>query len=290
MGFSLPWDKDKSRLEPEFEMDPNLLFEQAVEQEVESETEWIWRPLLILTLTLIFFALFATSLKSYFAWIDRPIEFIQVDGATRHLDKVGIQRELSQRVDSTLLSVDLQALQEVLIEDPWINEASIKRSWPPALEIELVEEVPVARWGDRGLLNHQGDIFWPDLKPEYENLPRLIGPSHETLRVMHQFHDLNSLFSRHGLHLESLELESRGAWNLKLDNGLKVIAGREDIMPRLRRFIQVYKTQLVEKIQQIEEIDIRYTHGIAVRWKTDESLAQQDTGLVQANSELKLTL
>lgn len=277
MGISLPWKIQSARLEPQFEVDPELLFEPQepeVEIQVSAESDWIWRPLFLLTLVGIFFALGFTGAKQYVAWLDRPIEQVFVEGATRHIDKALIQQRVQLGLNQTLLSVDLVALQEALVADPWINEASIRRTWPPAIDIALVEEVPVARWGERGLLNHQGDIFWPELKAEYANLPRLIGPSHETVRIMQQFHDLNSLFARFGLHLSGLELESRGAWHLELDNGMKVVAGREDLMPRLRRFIQVYETQLADKVDQIEEVDIRYTNGVAVRWKQTAELAQ----------------
>ena len=127
--------------------------------------------------------------------------------------------------------------------------------------------MPVARWGDKGLLNHQGDIFWPELKPEYRALPRLSGPAHETVRIMQQFHDLNRMFSSEGLRLTGLTLETRGAWTLELDNGIRVIAGREQLVPRLKRFLSIYRQNLAEKAGQIEQIDIRYTNGVAVSWR-----------------------
>lgn len=273
MAISMPWKRQQQeRIEPMIEVDANLLFERnelEVEAEVQQESDWIWRPLFVLTLAGIVLALWFTGMREYVSWIDRQVSFIGVEGATRHIDKAGIERELWSQIDESLLSVDLQALHESLINQPWVNEASVRRSWPPALEVQLSEEVPVARWGDKGLLNHQGDIFWPELDKEYLSLPRLSGPSHETVRIMQQFHDLSQLFSRSQVRLVGLVLEARGAWNIELDNGIHIIAGREDLMPRLRRFLDVYISQLAARADEVEEVDIRYTNGVSVRWKSE---------------------
>lgn len=265
-------DKKRAPIEPTLEVDRKLLFAtppDPVIAEVSDESDWIWRPILLLTLAVIFFTLLISGLRQYVAWLDQPVQRVQVDGNTRHIDKQLVARQLAAGLNQPILELDLSALHERLIADPWVSDVQISRQWPPALRVELVEEVPVARWGDHGLLNPEGDIFWPELKPEYQGLPRLSGPSHETLRIMQQFHELNSLFQPHGLRLKGLELESRGAWNLELDNGLQVIAGREDLMQRLKRFIRVYESQLAARISEVERVDIRYTNGVAVRWKAD---------------------
>jgi cell division protein FtsQ len=84
---------------------------------------------------------------------------------------------------------------------------------------------------------------------------------------MQQFHDLNRMFSNDGLSLIGLTLETRGAWTLELDNGIRIVAGREQLVPRLRRFLNIYRLSLADKAEQIEQIDIRYTNGVAVSWR-----------------------
>lgn len=275
MTISMPWSrKEHERVEPLMEVDANLLFETteieidaALEKGVQEESEWIWRPLFILTLAGIVLALWYTGVREYVGWIDRQIGAVEVQGATRHIDKAAVEQGLWAQINAPLLDLDLQRLHESLVEQPWINEASIKRSWPAAIEVQLTEEVPVARWGGKGLLNHEGDIFWPELKPEYESLPQLNGPSHETVRIMQQYHDLSQLFSRSQMRILGLTLEPRGAWDIELDNGIHIIAGREELMPRLRRFLDVYAAQLADRAAEVAEVDIRYTNGVAVRWK-----------------------
>lgn len=238
-----------------------------VQQSTANGLDRHWRAVVILTLLLVFMGIGSSLLRELWHWLNQPVLEVRMGGATRHLDKVALAQTLAAGLDRPLLQLDLKVLQERLIQDPWVHGASVRRHWPPALEVQLEEEVPVARWGDKGLLNHQGDIFWPELKPEYAALPKLTGPAHETARIMQQYHDLNRMFSAAGLKLTGLVLESRGAWTLELDNGIRVIAGREELVPRLKRFIRIYQQSLAARAGQIEQVDIRYTNGVAVSWR-----------------------
>ncbi|WP_236014029.1 cell division protein FtsQ/DivIB [Marinobacterium alkalitolerans] len=228
-----------------------------------------WNTVVVLTLLVVFLGIGSSMAMEFWRWLNRPVAEVRVAGATRHLDKVAVAERVAAGLNRPLLELDLAGLQRELVEDPWIHSARLRREWPPALEVELEEEVPVARWGDKGLLNHQGDIFWPRLKPEYASLPRLSGPAHETVRIMQQFHDLNRMFSAAGLRLTGLMLETRGAWTLELDNGIRVVAGREQLVPRLKRFLQIYRTRLAADAARIEQVDIRYTNGVAVSWRAE---------------------
>ena len=229
------------------------------------------KPLLLLTVLIVFLAICYMAGRDLMQWLDRPVTQVEITGNTRHLDKQAVAHELAAQIDQPLFGIDLPDLQKKVISIPWIHDASVSRQWPPAIRINVVEEVPVARWGDKGLLNHQGDIFWPELKPEYLALPRLSGPAHETVQIMEQFHDLNRMFANTGIQLQGLTLEPRGAWSLKLSNGIEVIAGREHLVERLRRFLVIYQQDLAAKADQIRQVDIRYTNGVAVQWKEPEN-------------------
>ena len=240
---------------------------RASEQQLQQDRYWY--SIVLLTLLVIFLGIGSSALRDFLSWLNQPVAEIRVAGATRHLDKTVLAHNLAASLDRPLLELDLKRLQEHLVEHPWVHMASVRRQWPPALEVKIEEEVPVARWGDKGLLNHQGDIFWPELKPEYRALPRLSGPAHETVRIMQQFHDLNRMFSIEGLKLTGLTLETRGAWTLELDNGIRIVAGREQLVQRLKRFLSIYRLSLADRAEQIEQVDIRYTNGVAVSWRAE---------------------
>jgi len=59
-----------------------------------------------------------------------------------------------------------------------------------------------------------------------------------------------------------------------LDNGMALMLGRQEKShERLLRFVRSYNRVLAARAEQIEQVDLRYTNGFAVRWKPagDES-------------------
>lgn len=229
--------------------------------------EWV-QPAWTVAALCIFVGILLSLWRNGWEALDRPITEVQLLGETRHLDRQELAETLARELrDSSLLSQDVERLRDRIEEEPWVLRAAVALQWPGRVQVTLQEEVPVARWGEKGLLNQQGDIFWPELKEEYRGLPLLRGPARDTARLMAEFHQLNQLMKRAGLNIEALQLEARGAWTLMLDNGIRVIVGRQDEEERLARFLKVYQAQLAEKAADIEQVDIRYSNGIAVRWR-----------------------
>jgi cell division protein FtsQ len=257
---------DQSSLPPQAASDGSVL-EQASELAPERETEKYWRPLLILTALLIFCSLLFSSYMKVMTWLDKPIVQIRVLGDTKYLNKRQLAEKLAAGINAPLLNVDISSLREAVLDEPWVHGAKIKRDWPPAVEVVIDEQIPVARWGKKGLLNHQGDIFWPNTADKYLSLPVLNGPATETQHLMAQYHDLSRLFQGANVKMVGLSMEARGAWSLVLDNGIEVIIGKEQLRERLQRFLHVYQKELASRAAHIEKVDIRYTNGVAVKWR-----------------------
>ena len=236
-------------------------------REITLDSDAWWKPFWTLSALLIFVGVLWSVSSHVWAWLDKPITEVAITGKVRHLDKVALANTVAENLQGRLLTLNIEEVQSIVSEQPWVRVAGISREWPAALTVDVEEEVPVARWGEKGLLNHQGDIFWPELKSEYKSLPRLSGPAPDTERVMSQFHDLNQMFRAAGLRIVSLNLEARGAWSLELDNNITVVVGREAINERLQRFLELYQHQLAARVDEIEQVDIRYTHGVAVKWR-----------------------
>lgn len=272
MNLSLPWSKQTST--------PVNVIRGAValqrQDEFVTEPFVVKRAAAVLMSLLVFTLVMMLLADKALAWLDKPISEVSIKGQVHHLDGQGLAIALADQIKAPLLSLDVRRLRDEALANPWVHSAEVRRQWPAAVQVSIAEQVPVARWGDRGLLNHQGDIFWPDLSAGYDFLPKLNGPAHETRAIIAQFHDLSALFSSAGLRINGLTLESRGAWNLELDNGIHVVVGRDQLMPRLRRFLSIYEAELVQVAEKIDQIDIRYTNGVAVRWRTEER--QDDAG------------
>ena len=245
----------------------NVALDQTPESALAREVDWYWRPLLILTVFLIFGGLLFSGYMQVMAWLDKPITQVRVVGETKYLNKRVLAEKLAIGINAPLMNVDISSLRQITLDEPWVHGVQIKRDWPPAVEVNIDEQIPVARWGKKGLLNHQGDIFWPKTPEEYSSLPVLNGPATETQNLMAQYHDLSRLFQGVNVKMVGLSMEARGAWSLELDNGIAVVVGREQLRERLQRFLHVYQKELAPRAAQIEKVDIRYTNGVAVKWR-----------------------
>lgn len=235
----------------------------------DKDRDWWLKPLWTMTALMLFIGGIWSLYLPVWGWLDKPVAEVKVIGPVRHLDKPGLANNVASTLEDGLLGVDIATVREQVLSHPWVRNAGVIRDWPQTLVIRVEEEVPVARWGEDGLLNHEGEIFWPELKKEYVQLPRLSGVAEDTVQVMAQFHDLNLIFRRIGLKVIALDLEQRGAWSLMLDNDIRVIVGRGAVNERLERFLDLYTRVLSARAEQIELVDIRYANGVSVKWKPE---------------------
>jgi cell division protein FtsQ len=150
----------------------------------------------------------------------------------------------------------------------WVDVATVKRQWPDKVVVRLVEHEPIAFWGDEGMINSRGELFFPELTTsKYGNLPVFIGPDGTSANMMKAFIKMNTSIENSEEKITHLEMNARRAWKVELKNGLRMQLGRENITQRFTRFKDVYELTVSKYIDVIELIDLRYTNGFAVQWR-----------------------
>src|SRR5690606_27431559 len=132
----------------------------------------------------------------------------------------------------------------------------------------VTEQVPVARWGEKGLLNVRGEVFVHDSRHVPEELPQLSGPVGQQAVMTERYLAAAPRLTAAGMRLTSLTLDERGAWELLLDNGVKLRLGREHIDERFDRFLNAGARIVASRATEIEYVDLRYANGFAVGWRT----------------------
>ena len=90
-----------------------------------------------------------------------PIKSIEVNSRYEHIDRESLQAVVEPYLNSSFFRIDIPAIKKQLLNDPWIDSVTIRRSWPNKLEIIIKEEVPVATWNNDALLNDHSEIFTP---------------------------------------------------------------------------------------------------------------------------------
>ncbi len=198
---------------------------------------------------------------------NQRVEQVLIEGKVNYISEQEVLAAVNSFISESLLLVDMQEIKKVLETMPWIRSVTIRREWPDTLVLNIVEEKAIARWGEKRLLNQDGEIIAPDNIIGLESLAILSGPQGTERKVMEQYQLFSQLLYQRGLKIAELDLNERAAWKLTLANGVDINIGKSQLMEKMRRLVDFAKDSLIEQMDEIESIDLRYTSGIAVKTK-----------------------
>ena len=197
-----------------------------------------------------------------------PLRNAQLHGEFARVTPAGIRKVLGGFAQQGFVYVDTAEVQRSIEALPWIRSASVFRVWPDTLRVEFTEQQAVARWKGGGLVNRQGELFHPQLASYPADLPLLHAAQEQVPEVVRRYREIRRILAPLQLTVATLEMDRRRSWRLELDNGITLLLGREgESYQRLLRFVQTYDRVLAGRVDQIEQIDLRYTNGFAVRWR-----------------------
>lgn len=114
------------------------------------------------------------------------------------------------------------------------------------------------------MINQRGELFYPAKKTFPIGLPQLNGPVGTHQPLLEHYQTMSSMLEEIGLTTQQFDMDARRSMTLRLDNGMKIILGRDAYYPRLQRFIRMYTKVLATEINHIQQIDMRYTNGFTV--------------------------
>jgi len=196
-----------------------------------------------------------------------PIKQVRIEGDFTRLSPVDLQLLVTDKVRGGFFNLDVDAVRLALLDEPWVSEVIVKRIWPDALRVIVIEQVPVVRWGDSALLNTAGEYFSPEAETIPVELPLLSGPVGSEQNLLNRFNAMQEQVQLIGFNIVSLSLDDRRAWSFRFTNGIKVTLGRRDFEERFNRVLTLIPTTTSGRIDQIESIDMRYTNGFSILWK-----------------------
>ncbi len=195
-----------------------------------------------------------------------PIKEVKVFGAQR-LEHAEIQHIIIPLVKKGFFAVDVEAIQDRLFQLPWIGEAYVRRVWPDQIVITLIEKSPVARWNNISLLSSKGELFSPTGNTYPVELPEFVGSEGAQILMLDYFAKISNLLQPLHCRVSRLELTPAKAWNITLDNKVKLTVGYKDSLTRISHFVKVYPRVIGNRIGDVEYIDLRYSNGLAIKWR-----------------------
>jgi cell division protein FtsQ len=201
----------------------------------------------------------------------RPIKEVRLEGTFKFLSSQELQNLVTAYMKDSFLEVDLFQLKQQIERNPWIDSAHIVRKWPDQLVVQVIEQHPIASWGEKSFLNQRGDIVKVENTSKIESLPKLRGEDKYAREIMDQYLRLGKLLGQHQLVLGGVELDKTQAWTLQLNTGLAIKLGQDRIWEKLQYLLVAKEGELGAKFNQIQQIDMRYPSGFAVTWKDERT-------------------
>jgi cell division protein FtsQ len=218
-------------------------------------------------------AVLAAALQGYITLQAIPVERITVTGKLKHTQTEVVQQMVHPALVGGFLNADLQQIRAQLEALPWIYEASVRRRWPNSLEIHVVEQLPIARWGEGGFLNHEGEVFQSSDAEAWQDLPRLAGPPGSQRELMARYQRLEDMLAEVALEVHTLQVDERGQLQAGLTGGIELVLGNEHLRERVQRFIAVYRAELASRAGEVARVDLRYQSGLAVAFHEPAQVA-----------------
>lgn len=203
--------------------------------------------------------------------LNMPLRKVEIHGDFLHVTQQQLAQVIGPVARGGFFTVDVAAVQRAAESLPWIAHATVRRVWPDRLEVQAEEQVAVARWGERGLLNAAGGLFEPQSLKGLRDLPRLSGPDALRERVITLYADAVRMMQAVDQRVTRIDLDARRSWRLQLNGVTWLSLGRERARERLQHLVAIYPRLLVSQPQPPTSIDMRYSNGFAVLWPASQA-------------------
>ena len=187
---------------------------------------------------------------------------VRIGNELQHVTREQIEDVVRREVKGGFFTINLAAARAAFERLPWVRGVNVRRQWPARLDVVLEEHVPLARWGAAALVNTHGEVF----RAAYDGeLPVFVGPEDAAREIAIQYRYFQRSLAAMGETPVQVQVNARRAWQVKLQGGLTLELGRENIEARFARFVALHSSTIGRLERRIDYVDLRYANGFAVR-------------------------
>lgn len=200
-----------------------------------------------------------------------------------HVSPANIHSAIAGHIRGNFFTINLEELKKQIESVSWVRHVDISRLWPNGLLLRVEEHEAYAKWNENQMINTWGEVFTANREELDSSIfyPQYNGPDGSEKLMIQRAGELATLLSPLGMHIETMTLSDRYAWQVKLNNGLELILGRDggaevadplggrqgalNFAENVQRFVRVWPV-LLKRTQGrvINKVDLRYTKGFAV--------------------------
>ena len=188
----------------------------------------------------------------------------------KHVEGTAVRDGLGQEVAGNFFHISLDRVRHAFEALPWVRRATVRRVWPNALEVSIEEHRPLALWNDEQLMNTFGEIYSVNLDglDRFYQLPRFNGPTGTERLVAQRHAEFGGQLAALNLRIDRIDLSDRQAWTLHLNDGVKVLLGRDtgsSGAERLGRWVSLHPSVGPQLKERPAVFDLRYANGYSMR-------------------------
>lgn len=203
---------------------------------------------------------------------------ITVQGELAHNNEVTLRANVLPHLAGNFFTMNLQSVRQQFEAVPWVRNAVVQREFPNRLRVTLLEQHPVAVWGDNAsastMVNGAGQLFEAQADDiDVEHLPRFDGPQGQAPQILKMYQQLQPVLKGMDWDIERLQLSGRGTWSLGTSSGAELELGKGSAQDVLARLDVFWKTlsQVTARYGRtpaaLQSADLRHENGYAVRLK-----------------------
>lgn len=189
-----------------------------------------------------------------------PLRAVELTAAPQRVSAELIEKVVREQVSGNFFTVDMERTRQAFEKLPWVRRVSVRRKFPWSLEVEVEEQVALARWNGTALVNTHGEVFSAQTQ---QVLPVFVGQQDTSAQVTQMYRELNTGLQPLQQQITQISLSPRFAWQVKLDKGMVLELGREEMQERLSLFVKVYPYSLAAMVRPASHVDLRYRNGFA---------------------------
>ena len=208
------------------------------------------------------------------------IERVMISNRVQHVDQGIVERTAWRSIHGNYLNVDLSQVEKALETLPGIYQAMVRRVWPDALELQVVETQAMARFQTLQNPNESAPDSYINLAPgqALRASPVLRGPKEQRETLVDTFFSVMPLLQEAGLEPLELFVSKAGRWTLEVraEGSLvparfELLLGRDGVVEKVDRFTRSFTIALGDKADRIDKVDMRYASGFAVQWEQENT-------------------
>lgn len=217
-----------------------------------------------------------TALDAAGGAIGFGVSKVHLDGQ-RETSESAILAALGIGPDSSLLSVDAGEARARLVSLPWIEQATVRKTYPGSVYVQIEERSAAALWQHESVLSvidRDGNVLADGFDARFAGLPLLVGTD-----ANEQVDAILTLLAG----FPELKARTRAAvyvggrrWDVVLANGVQIRLPEHGPRQALANLVEIDRREALFD-RDIASIDVRLSDRIAIR-PTEQALAVDAKG------------